>query len=82
MNPDYSIIPEPLKTEVGHTVAYTRRFLKSIMAPATDPLWRRTGVVQAIDGRFALILWDGDEKPVFAALSNLAHPGPNLRYCE
>jgi hypothetical protein len=75
--------PGPLETMVDREVAYTRYFLKQIGVPATDPMWRQRGIVKEVrDDRFALVQWNDGEEPRLVATSNLAHPGPNLRFCE
>lgn len=76
--------PGPLKVEVGERVAYTRYFLKQIGVGPTDDMWRRRGEVKSLhaNGRWASVLWDGDEEPTNVALCNLAKPGPNLRFNE
>lgn len=76
--------PEPLAAKVGDEVAYTRYFLKCIRVCPTDDMWRQRGIVTKVSGQLAYIQWndyeDGDV--VAVQLSNLAHPGPNLAFCE
>ena len=72
----------PLAVKPGDTVAYTKRFLKSIGMPPTDPSWRQYGVVTTVEGNYAKVLWDGDHEPRGVLTNNLAFPGANLRYCE
>jgi len=76
--------PEPLKAQVGDEVAYTRYFLKCIGVVATDPMWRKRGIVTEISGRIAYIQWDddGEDEVTPVQLTNLAHPGPNLAFNE
>ena len=74
--------PAPLKAKVGDRVAYARYFLKAIGSSATDEAWFRRGTVTEIRDRIAYVHWDGDDEPVAVGLTNLAHPGPNLAFCE
>lgn len=74
--------PPPLKAKVGDRVAYTRYFLKAIGSFPTDEAWRLHGTVTEVKEPIAYVLWDGEDKPKAVGLTNLAHPGPNLAYCE
>lgn len=70
----------PLACEPGDVVAFTRYFLKSIGASATDPMWSQRGIVRELRPPFVLVAWEEGERLVH--LGNLAKPGPNLRFCE
>jgi hypothetical protein len=72
---------QPLKAKEGDQVAYAKHFLKSIGCPATDRLWGLRGTVQEVHDEVAEVLWDGEAEPMSVGLTNLAHPGPNLKFC-
>lgn len=77
--------PGPLEVRVGDRVALTRYHLLQIGLPATDPAWRRAGTVEEVRGDLALVRWEDDVlycEPALVATVNLAHPGPNRRFCE
>jgi hypothetical protein len=74
--------PGRLDVRAGDRVALTRYHLLQLGLPATDPAWRRAGTVEEIRGDLALVRWDGGEVATLIASANLAHPGPNRRFCE
>ena len=74
--------PKALKANVGDRVAYTRYFLKCIGTPPNDAAWHRRGTIESISGRIATVKWDDDPDSMGVLLTNLARPGPNLRFCE
>lgn len=74
--------PGPLDVKEGDRVSYTRYFLKCIGVLPTDDMWRRRGTVKGVKGRLVMVLWDGENEPMSVLSTNLAHPGPNLRFCE
>jgi len=65
----------------GDRVAYAKHFLKCIFAGPTDEMWHRRGTIVSTEGNIAKVLWDGDHEPVSVLTTNLAHPGPNIRFC-
>lgn len=69
---------------VGDVVAYSRYFLMQIGAEPTDPMWFRLGEVVRLlpELGWVEVCWDDDLELVLIAGSNLALPGPNLRYCD
>ena len=59
--------------QIGDRVKYTKKFLKSIFARATDDLWRAEGTVTELWPFDKVIFWpcvkwDGEDE------SNLIHP--------
>lgn len=64
--------------QAGSKVAYSKAFLRSIMASPTDPMWRARGEVKSIKklGSFdvAIIKWDlgyGERLPEKVRTGNL-----------
>lgn len=46
------------KLEIGAKVKYTKKFLRSIAAAATDPIWFREGAVTAFDDKgWPFVAW-------------------------
>jgi hypothetical protein len=74
--------PGPLEVKIGDRVAYARYFLKCLGTPATDDAWRRRGTVVSVENGVAQVHWDGSDGPIRVLTSNLAFPGPNLRFCS
>lgn len=68
--------------KIGDEVAYSKRFLRCIMTPATDPVWFLRGRITSVDDRIAYVHWDGEDTPVAVGVCNLAKPGPNLAFCD
>lgn len=61
--------------KVGSKVKFSRRFLQSIQASATDELWSATGQVTEFRGsgnlRRARVRWAGESEDRSALVSNL-----------
>ena len=76
--------PEPLGASQGDRVGWTRYHLLQTGRAPTDPVWGQQGQVLEVDRErnWALVQWDGETEPRWAALVNLAHPGPNSRWCD
>ena len=71
--------------KVGDDVRYTKLFLRSIGATATDPLWRARGCVVEVtasgDWAFAQIKWNDPDVPERVNVFNIARVG-SLRLYE
>lgn len=70
--------------EVDDPVAYSVQFLESIDACHTEAAHLRGKVreLKTIGEReFASVAWD-DATVMTVALNNLAHVGPNMRFCK
>ena len=72
----------PLDVKVGEEVAWTRYSLLQIGAGATDPMWGQRGRVVELRPPWALVEWDGEEKPRLVSTTTLAYPTANPRFCE
>jgi hypothetical protein len=73
--------PGPLEVKVGDRVARTRYFLKQLGLPPGDDAWKDRGTVLEIRGNnIVSVKWDSREEPTSILTSNLAFPGPNLRF--
>lgn len=83
----------PLAATVGDTVAYTAAFLRNT-GQITGEAGQRRGILKELvhypaflgdkgPPRFAKVLWNDaeDGEVTLVNLCNLAHVGPNTRYC-
>ena len=73
---------EPFK--VGDPVAYSVQFLESIGASQMEVARYRGKVMELKtvgEREFASVEWESDNISL-AATCNLAHVGPNMRYCK
>lgn len=68
----------------GDPVAYSVQFLESIGASHSEIAHLRGKVTELKkigDRHFAQVSWD-DATSMTVAIDNLAHTGPNLRFCK
>lgn len=72
---------------INDRVAYSIQFLKSIFEPPTSPMYYARGTIIVItDLDIAIVKWDCDPDadlfPVNVHTENLAHVGPNGKFCN
>lgn len=58
----------------GDRVAYTAAFLRNT-GQHTGPAGKRRGECCRVEGRFAHVLWDGDDHQTMVAVSNICRVG-------
>jgi hypothetical protein len=66
-------MPQDRVHTVGSTVQFTKKFLRSIGAGATDPVWRSKGLVVELDPQgWPIVQWLDEPEPRRVHPNNVA----------